>query len=203
MAQPALAHEPPRGGEDHDDIVVLRRATWADYQWMLELRGDRAVPRVAYLEGALELMSPSRSHEGVKSVIGRLVEAWCIERGIEITSYGSWTIERKDVERGVEPDECYVVGDAVEPERPDLAIEVVWSSGGIEKLAIYRKLGVREVWFWDKGRFSVHALRGQRYEAVAASEILAGIDLAVLARFVGVVPMTKAVRDYRAALRGA
>jgi hypothetical protein len=52
-------------------------------------------------------------------------------------------LEDKQVERGVEPDECYVLGDVAEPARPDLAIEVVWSSGGINELEIYRKLGVR------------------------------------------------------------
>lgn len=32
-------------------------------------------------------------------------------------------------------------------ERPHLAIEVVWTSGGLDKLDVYRKLGVREVWY--------------------------------------------------------
>jgi len=45
---------------EHDDtpaedkIVVLYDATWADYQRLLELRGDHSAPRIAYLEGALE-----------------------------------------------------------------------------------------------------------------------------------------------------
>lgn len=49
----------------HDDtpvdgrIVVLHGATWADYQRLLEVTAER----VAYLEGALEIMSPSRSRE--------------------------------------------------------------------------------------------------------------------------------------------
>lgn len=51
---------------DHDDtpvedkIIILRGATWADYQRLLEMRGDRSAPRIAYLEGELEIMSPSR-----------------------------------------------------------------------------------------------------------------------------------------------
>ena len=66
---------------EHDDrpsedkIVVLHNATWADYQRHLEMRGDHSAPRIAYLEGELEIMSPSRSHEAIKSLIGRLVEA--------------------------------------------------------------------------------------------------------------------------------
>ena len=42
-----------------DHIVLLRDAAWSDYQRILELRGDRSVPRIAYLNGLLELMSPS------------------------------------------------------------------------------------------------------------------------------------------------
>lgn len=34
-------------------------------------------------------------------MIGRLVEAWCLETGVAITPYGSWTLEDKEAERGV------------------------------------------------------------------------------------------------------
>jgi hypothetical protein len=36
-----------------DKLVVLRGVRWSDYQRQLELRGDRSVPRFAYLEGDL------------------------------------------------------------------------------------------------------------------------------------------------------
>jgi len=42
---------------------------------------------------------------------------------------------------------------------PDIAIEVVLTSGGIEKLPVYAGLGVREVWFWEDDAFHLHALR--------------------------------------------
>jgi Uma2 family endonuclease len=192
---------------DHDDtpvedkIIVLRGASWADYQRLLEMRGDRSAPRLCYLEGELEIMSPSSTHEFLKSMIGRLVEAWCLERGVDFSPYGSWTLEKKDVERGVEADECYVFGEVAEPERPDLAIEVVWTSGGLNKLEIYRKLGVREVWFWRRGRLTVHRLQGDAYEEVSASIVLPGIDLAELASYLDRRIASQAIREYRAALR--
>src|SRR3954463_14299693 len=156
--------------EDHDDtpvedkIVVLRGVSWSDYQRMLEVRGEKAVPRLAYLDGELEIMTPSRPHESIKSRIGRLVEVWCLEHGIEFSPYGSWTLESKPKEAGVEADECYVFGVEPEPARPDLAIEVVWTSGGIKKLEIYKRLGVAEVWFWKRGRITVHVLVGGEYQ---------------------------------------
>jgi Uma2 family endonuclease len=192
---------------DHDDspsedkIVVLHGATWADYQRVLEMRGDHSAPRIAYLEGELEIMSPSRHHEALKSLVGRLVEVWCLEKGIDFSPFGSWTLEKKDDARGIEPDECYVFGRQPEPERPDLAIEVVWTSGGLDKLDIYRKLGVREVWFWRRGRLTVHGLRGDVYAELLASEVLAGIDLQELVRHLDRPTASDAIREYRAALQ--
>jgi len=200
MAEPAVATEAP--ALPADNIILLENVTWADFRRILQMRGDRPVPRLTYLEGVLELMRPSRPHEAIKSMIGRFVEAWCTENGVEITPYGSWTLENEDADRAAEPDECYVIGDVDEPERCDFAIEVVWSSGGINKLEVYRRLQVREVWFWKKGRIDVHVLRGDRYVAVEASELLPGIDLVLLASFARRQPMTRAVKEYRAALRG-
>jgi len=184
-----------------DKIIVLGGASWADYQRLLEMRGDRSAPRICYLEGELEIMSPSWTHEFLKLMIGRLVEAWCLERGVEFSPGGSWTLEKKDVERGVEADECYVFGEVAEPERPDLAIEVVWTSGGLNKLEIYRKLGVREVWFWRRGRLTAHRLQGDAYEEISASIVLPGIDLAELASYLDRRTASQAIREYRAALR--
>jgi Uma2 family endonuclease len=184
-----------------DQIVVMSNVTWADYQRMLAIRGEGRWPRLCYLEGRLEIMSPSEPHEELKSVIGCLVEVFCLERGIEFRTLGSWTIEDEGVDRAVEADECYVFGERRKTSRPDLAIEVVWTSGGLNKLDIYRKLGVREVWYWRKGRISVHVLRGDAYEAAAQSEILTGIDLTELVSFLDRPTTSAAMRDYRDALR--
>ena len=200
MSRPAPVSSSPELPIPADDIVILRHATWGDYQRLLEIRGDRPVPRLTFLEGVLELMTPSRPHESIKSMIGRLVEAWCLEKGVGITPYGSWTLESKETDRGVEPDECYVLGEVEDPQRPDLAIEIVWSRGGVDKLEVYRKLGVKEVWIWEAGRIDVFVLRGATYVRVERSELLPAIDQSLLLRFVDVRPMTRAVTEYRAAL---
>ncbi len=192
---------------DHDDrpvedkIVLIRGATWADFQRHLEIRGDHGSPRFAYLEGILEIMTPSLPHESLKSVIGRLVEVWCLEEGVEFSMYGSWTLQNEEKQRGVEPDECYVFGEVKNPARPDLAIEVVWTSGGLRKLDIYSNLGVREVWYWRRGRLTAHALRGEAYEEIPRSEVLPGIDLDELASFLDRPTASRAIREYRAALQ--
>lgn len=191
---------------DHDDtpvddkIVVVRGLSWSDYQRLLEVRGDASVPRYAYLEGELEIMTPSLPRESIKSRIGCLVEAWCLERGIDFSPCGSWTLENKPEESGIEPDECYVFGDLGEPTRPDLAIEVVWTSGGVKKLEIYRRLGVREVWFWRRSRISVHVLDGEGYSEAPGSSVLPGIDLDQLVSFLDRPSASQAIREDRAVL---
>jgi Uma2 family endonuclease len=197
MSIPRVADE--RSVEDH--IVVLHHATWADYQRLLEMRGDHSAPRISYLEGDLEIMAPSRPHESIKSRVGHLVEVWCLERGIEFNAYGSWTLERKDDQRGAEPDECYVFGGNEGAAQPDLAIEVVWTSGGVNKLDIYGKLGVREVWVWRRGTLTAYLLRGDTYHEAASSDVLRGIDLVELASFLDRPTDSQAIREYRARLQ--
>lgn len=203
MGEPARRID--QDDDDHDQVVTLRGASWADYRRLVRLRGDAPVPRFAFMPGVLEIMSPSRLHESVKSMIGRLVEAWCVENGVEITPYGSWLLENRRSKRALEPDECYIVGED-DADRPHLAIEVVRRSGGIDKLAIYSKLGVDEVWIWRKGAIEIFTLKGGplkkgEYKKVPASKVLDGIDLPQLLRFVDQRPMTRAVRGYLRALR--
>ena len=82
-----------------DDIVLLHGVTWEDYLRILEIRGDKSAPRITYLEGELEIMSPSMTREAVKSMIGCLVEVWCLHHGIEFKTLGSWTIKKRPKKR--------------------------------------------------------------------------------------------------------
>jgi hypothetical protein len=184
----AAAPTAPRSAsrDDHDDVVILRDTPWALYEAILAARGEKRVPR----------------HERIHTLFGRLVEAYADECEIPLDGYGSWTLKDEVVARGVEADECYIVSDP-EADRPDLAIEVIWTSGGLDKLDLYAPLRVREVWFWEEGRVSVHVLRGEAYVDAPRSEVLPGIDLALLARFVTRTDQSAAVREYRAAVRAA
>ena len=60
-----------------DQIVNLHDLSWEDYERLLTMRGDCSAPRISYLDGEVEFMSPSRTHEGIKSLLGCLVETHC------------------------------------------------------------------------------------------------------------------------------
>jgi Uma2 family endonuclease len=184
-----------------DQRVVLHGVSWSQYEQILAIRGESAGVRMTYLRGELELMSPSKDHEWIKTTLARLVEAYTEELNIEFTGYGSWTIKSAERERGAEPDECYVLGNEP-PERPDLAIEVVWTSGGIDKLEVYRGLGVKEVWFWKEDRITIWELDGERYSEIERSRLLPDLDLVKLAGFLDLASQTQAVRALRAWVRG-
>jgi Uma2 family endonuclease len=186
---------------DADHIVVLHDVTWSDYERLIEMRGDHSAPRISYLEGEVEIMSPSKDHEQIKSYIGRLLEAWCMDRGMEVSAFGSWTLKKKRFKRAAEADECYVFG--TEPRNtPQLAIEVEWTQRGIDKLEIYRKLGVEEVWYWRKGVIEVYVLTEGTFDRAERSRLLPDLDVALLASMLDRGTLTQAVRDFRRAYEG-
>lgn len=115
---------PPR---DVDQRVILNGISWRDYSVLRDLLDGPGL-RMTYLEGTLELMSPSRLHEDVKTRIARLLELYALERELRLYGYGSTTFRLEPKERGLEPDECYTVGHPMK-EYPDLAIEVVVTAG--------------------------------------------------------------------------
>ncbi len=185
-----------------DQRVIMYGVPWSGFEAQLALRGDASGPRIAYLDGALELMSPSRDHERLKSYIGRLIEAFALERGIDLSPYGSWTLRNAPKASGIEPDECYIIGSDQSPERPDLAIEVDWTSGGLDKLEIYRRLEIAEVWSWRNEVIEIHVLRDGAYERVEHSTRLPGIDVQLVTSLLEYPTAMQAVQAFRAALRG-
>ncbi|MEH2325253.1 MAG: Uma2 family endonuclease [Nostoc sp.] len=167
---------------DSDQILLMNGISWDIYETLLQGVPNNSHYRLKYLEGTLEIMSPSRRHQFNKKIIALLLEAYFLETGIDFYPLGSTTFRKQTAARGIEPDECY----CFDSEKPvlDLAIEVIVTSGGIDDLVIYQGLGVPEVWFWQNNQFSLYSLRGDKYESISKSEFLPNLDLNVLASFV-------------------
>ncbi|CAN90417.1 hypothetical protein sce0260 [Sorangium cellulosum So ce56] len=182
-----------------EERFVIHGVPWQTY---VRLRDELDTPglRMTFCEGTLELMRPSIDHEAAKTTIARLIELFALERDVPLYGYGSTTFRREAKSRGLEPDECYCVGGTLK-EFPEFAIEVVLTSGGLDKLPVYSGLGVPEVWFWERDAFHIHALRGEPYEPIAASELIPDLDLVALARFVRWPDQHEAVKAFRSWLR--
>lgn len=182
--------------------LVLEGVTWQQYEALVTLFMNQfPALRMTYLEGSLELMTTSPEHERLKTIIARLIEAFAEELDLDLNGYGSATFRQEAAARGLEPDECYCLGELQAV--PDIALEIALTSGGIDKLKVYQGLGVKEVWFWEKQQLSLYGLTetGDTYEALERSQLLPQLDVALLASYVESSRQTQAVKAYRLALR--
>lgn len=156
-------------------IALLSNVTWEKLEKLDEdMTGTGA--RLTYLDGLLEIMAPlSDDHETPKKTCAQLIEAYMRVKKIRFYASGSATLGMKAVGARKEPDESYSLGERKSV--PDLAIEITATSGGIDVLEIYRRIGVQEVWFWEDGVTEVYVLRSTGYELVRQSELLPDLDL--------------------------
>jgi Uma2 family endonuclease len=183
---------------------VLHGVPWWTYVALRDALDQQGGLKMTYLEGALELMSPSTLHEDAKKIIARLVEVWAMERDVDLRGFGGATFRREAKERGLEPDECYKLGKLEDEGVPDIAIEVIITTSLVDKMAVYAGLGVPEVWVWrEGGPLVVQRLVGHHYEPRSRSEVLPDLDLTELSKFVRPGEnQTALAKAYRAALTG-
>ncbi len=184
---------------DADKFFVMGGISWQIYEQLLNSLQDNYCCRVTFLEGCLEIISPSRRHEFIKSNISRLLEVYFEESRIRFYGFGQTTFRSEVTVRGIEPDECYCLFS--NKDIPDLAIEVVITSGGINALEVYRGLGVSEVWFWQNGSFDIYCLNEGKYEQVLRSKLLPELDIDLLTNYVESDEPFDAVLEFRQQIR--
>lgn len=121
---------------------------------------------------------------------------------------GSTTVRNRLKKAGAEPDECYSIGE--EKNIPDLAIEVIITSGSIDKLETYRRLGVTEVWLWKVNQLKLYHLREETpseflethgYEQIASSELLLELNIPLLERCVLISDQIQAIDEFEQGIR--
>jgi Uma2 family endonuclease len=137
---------------------VLRGIPWDLYE-ALRANVDNHRVRMSYDGGTLEMMSPSGRHESIKHLIRRMIDTFTEELEIPVRGLSATTWKRRDLDKGLEADECYYIRNhhlvsatmevdlATDPP-PDLALEVEVYHGDVDKIAIYAALGVPEIWRW-------------------------------------------------------
>lgn len=174
--------------------LILPGISWQDYLSIDSVMEQVPGVRLTYLQGILEIMTLSSLHERTKIIIRRVLEIYCFAEGIDLHGCGSTTQRDQDAERGLEPDECYCVG-SLKP-IPDLAIEVIITSGGINKLAVYQGLNVPEIWFWERGEIRVYHLSGDEYQLADRSQFFPDLDLKFFSDYIRPDDQPAAIREF-------
>ena len=163
-----------------DQILSLSDMTWADYEAITsaEYTGYRA----DFFQGLITIVSPSQNHEAIAETISDLIKAYCRHKNLLYFPMGSTTLKNPPL-AGKEPDKSFAFGR--KKAFPDLAIEVIYSSGDInDSLQKYQYLGVKEVWFWQSDRLSFYQLENGTYQRIVESVCLPQVTAQSLNKFV-------------------
>lgn len=184
--------------DDPEERLLINNVNWERYEALWDKLGDSLRYRVTYFESTSEIMSPSRRHEVSKKDVSRLLEAYLIEIGMPFWALG-FTTFRLEGKGGTELDESYCIG--TNQELPDLVIEIILTSGGIDKLSVYQSLGIQEVWFWQNEQFYLYSLDRNQYKQVFRSKLLPNLDLDLLTQYINHSNPSEAILESREIIR--
>jgi Uma2 family endonuclease len=177
---------------------VIHHLTWEQLEELDRSLEDFPGVKLVYLDGTAEIMTIGEEHEDFKTMIRRLLEAYLEIIGIRFYSRGGPTLGSKEFKTRNEPDESYNL-DSKKP-YPDLVIEVTVTSGGVDKLEGYRRMGVQEVWFWEDGTLEIYHLGNNGYEKLQNSQLLPQLPMNIFCRYITYHDQYDAVREFRQAL---
>ncbi len=168
--------------KQREQTYICSNVSWDEYEKILETLRDVSWCKISYLDGVMTIMSPSENHELAKEHIGILLEVYCDEAEIDYYPLGSKTLKQKDKSSGKEPDASYCIGKKTQI--PDIAIEIIVTSGGIEDLEKYKKLDVKEVWFWKTDGLEIYSMDNNQYTKNERSTILPQLDIKLLTEYI-------------------
>lgn len=173
-----------------------------DGDWKLYEKLDAEIARpglrVTFCEGVIQIMSISALHELIKSNIGRLIEAYCLHRDSHFGTRGGPT-HKKNKDRAGEPDESFVFERG--REMPQLVIEVVLTSGGLDKLAFWGGFPIEEVWMWKRKRLHFYRWDGAKYREQEESTLVPGLKASWIERFAESTFTSDMLREFKALLQ--
>lgn len=147
----------------------LSGVDWATYSRLLRAFAERPGVRLTYDRGELEIMAPHLEHDGDGRFLGRLIVVLTEELGLPLIGGGSTTLRRRKLKRGLEGDEIFWIANAIKMAGvrrldlrrhppPDLALEVDVTRSSLNRLDIYARLGVPEVWRLDGDKLTFYVL---------------------------------------------
>ncbi len=178
-----------------DSIYINGGISWEKYNLILRQLTDYFHYRISYLEGTLQIMSPGRNHEKIKEYISGLLEAYFQEAEIDYYPLGSTTFKSQNNQAGKEPDSSYCI--EIEKKFPDLAIEVIFSSGGLDVLEIYKALEIKEIWLWKKAELKIYCLAQGYYTENKNSKLLPNLDIELFKTYLSQPNLRLAIKEFK------
>ncbi len=163
--------------------VAIPKTSWKTYQLLLRDRGERSRPRFTYDRGCLEIVSPTMRHDRASYVLGQLLEFVAVELRVPVVGVATTTYSREDIDAGFEGDNSYYVRHASQMKDvedldlkihpvPDIVIESDLTRSSLNKLELFTRFRVPEVWRIENDQVLVYVLVGEAYEMRDASEAL-------------------------------
>lgn len=184
-----------------DQRLVHFGMSWQQFKLLQESFADSRGIRLAYYKGEIEIVTLSPDHESISRTIAFLLCQYFLNKNIEFNPLGSFTQEKEE-EVSAQADESFAIGSSTAT-KPDLVVEVIFTSGSDRKLKRYKVLGVPEVWFWEDGLFRFYRLRESEYERIDRSEVLPDLDINLLARCVIMASKLEALKAFQQAIAQA
>ncbi|WP_292746562.1 Uma2 family endonuclease [Nostoc sp. NMS4] len=87
-------------------------------------------------------------------------------------------------------------------ETPDIVIEVIVTSGMLNRKELYKPKKVPEVWFWKSNQINILSLNpGGEYEEVNRSGFLPNLDPALLIKYIAHPDQYDAVTEFVQTIR--
>ena len=175
--------------------VRISNVSWTEYEKLTEIFAERPALRLTYDNGELEIMVPNLGHDFSDRFLASLLPVLTRAFQLPIRPGGSVPMKLKKKMKGIEGDDVYWIANAakvagvrdldlkIHPP-PDLAIEVDVSHCSMNRLRIYAKLGVPEVWRLEGDTLTFHVLVGKKYEERTHSATFPLITPDELMRFV-------------------
>lgn len=194
--------------------LLIHDVNWSEFELILDELGENRSSRIAYIKNVLEIRMPLPEHEREKSILGDIVKILLDELEMDCECFGSTTFKRRDMNAGLEPDECFYIQNhrsvigrnrldlAIDPP-PDLAIEVDVTSK--TQTDSYVTLGVPELWVYEEGSLKIYVLQSGQYQSVFVSPTFPSLPVLVLVQVVveesGTIGRSPALRALRQKVR--
>lgn len=195
------------------DRVVIYNISWQQFESILADLGEHRAARIAYYEETLEIMTPLPEHEYYKEILGDAIKDAAQLLELDHECFGSTTWKKELRKVGIEADNCFYFQneplirgrldiDLNQDPPPDLALEIDITSKSLSRFPIYARLGVPEIWSYDKGELKIYQLQKEEYIESEISSIFPTLPIRELPTLIeryrsqGRLALRRAVREW-------